>query len=114
MYPMVSIGSPELYQLRKLERERKTPKAGKDVDLMDGMKIVLEKHVPQLKEQGVQFAVASRTKSVEWAHSYVFSVVFICVDRKSLSQIISFLQIQSLGSIWAKGYLPLHRNFSWK
>ena len=61
--------TPELYQLRKLERERKIPKAGKDVELMEGMKIVLEKHVPELQKQGVQFAVASRTKSVEWAHS---------------------------------------------
>ncbi|CAJ1933918.1 unnamed protein product [Cylindrotheca closterium] len=64
-----TVWTPELYQLRKLEREKKIPKAGQDVQLMDGMKIVLENHVPKLQEQGVQFGVASRTKSVEWAHS---------------------------------------------
>ena len=64
-----TMWTPELYQLRKLQRANKTPRAGKDVKLMDGTKIVLEEYVPRLQDQGVQFAVASRTKSVEWAHS---------------------------------------------
>jgi magnesium-dependent phosphatase 1 len=36
---------------------------------MEGSKRVLEDYVPKLQEQGVQFAIASRTKSVEWAHA---------------------------------------------
>lgn len=64
-----TVWTPELYQLRKLEQKRMIPKAGQDVELMEGMKIILEKHVPKLKEQGVQFGIASRTQSVEWAHS---------------------------------------------
>jgi hypothetical protein len=61
--------TPELYKLRTLQRANQTPRAGKDVKLMEGTQKVLKEHVPKLQEQGVQFAVASRTKSVEWAHS---------------------------------------------
>eukprot|EP00980_Cylindrotheca_fusiformis_P007395 scaffold1525_cov142-Cylindrotheca_fusiformis.AAC.195 len=64
-----TLWTPELYQLRKLQRANQTPRAGKDVKLMKGAQKVLTEYVPKLQEQGVQFAVASRTKSVEWAHS---------------------------------------------
>jgi magnesium-dependent phosphatase 1 len=64
-----TLWTPELYQLRKLQRSNSTPKAGKDVQLMSGSQKLLEEHIPALQEQGVQFAVASRTKSVEWAHA---------------------------------------------
>lgn len=64
-----TLWKPELYQLRKLQRSNTTPKAGKDVHLMSGSQKVLKEHIPALQQQGVQFAVASRTKSVEWAHA---------------------------------------------
>jgi magnesium-dependent phosphatase 1 len=65
-----TLWTPELYQLRKLQRANMIPKAGKDVKLMKGSAQVLEEYVPQLQQDhGVQFAVASRTKSVEWAHA---------------------------------------------
>jgi magnesium-dependent phosphatase 1 len=64
-----TLWTPELYQLRKFQRANMTPRAGKDVKLMEGTKTILEKYVPKLQEQGVQFGIASRTKSVEWAHS---------------------------------------------
>jgi hypothetical protein len=64
-----TMWTPELYKLRTLQRANQTPRAGKDVKLMEGTQKVLKEHVPKLQEQGVQFAVASRTKSVEWAHS---------------------------------------------
>lgn len=65
-----TLWTPELYQLRKRHgKENFSPTPRKDVNLMKGAEIVLEKLVPQLQEQGVQFAIASRTKSVEWAHA---------------------------------------------
>ena len=82
-----TLWTPELYQLRKLQKSKTntTPKAGKDVHLMKGSKILLEEHVPVLKEQGVQFAVASRTKSVEWAHALL--------GQFNLLDIFSYVQI---------------------
>jgi magnesium-dependent phosphatase 1 len=64
-----TLWTPELYQLRKLQRANQVPTAGKDVKLMEGSSKVIEEYIPKLKEQGVQFGVASRTKSVEWAHA---------------------------------------------
>ena len=64
-----TLWTPELYQLRRLQRANQNPVAGKDVKLMKGSQKVVDVYIPKLREQGVQFAVASRTKSVEWAHS---------------------------------------------
>ena len=60
-----TLWSPELYQLRKLQRTNQTPVAGKDVKLLKGAKKALDakRTFPETK-----FAVASRTKSVDWAH----------------------------------------------
>ena len=64
-----TLWTPALYQLRKKKEKNFSPRAGDDVKLMDGSKEILEHFVPKLQEQGVQFAVASRTKSVEWAYT---------------------------------------------
>ena len=61
-----TLWSPELYQLRTHQRTNTIPIAGKDVQLMEGAQAALAlKHTMP----DTQFAVASRTKSVEWAHS---------------------------------------------
>lgn len=66
-----TVWTPELYQLRKLQRQKNAlPKAGLDVDLFPGARAVLE--CIRSNEDGrwsdVKIAVASRTKSVNWAH----------------------------------------------
>ena len=60
-----TIWSPELYQLRNLQRANTTPVAGKDVKLFEGARAALD---AKSKIPGIKFAVASRTKSVDWAH----------------------------------------------
>ena len=65
-----TIWTPELYQLRKLARANQYPKAHEDVKLYPAAEAIIQ----QIKDDreryfpGVQFAVASRTKSVDWAH----------------------------------------------
>lgn len=58
-----TLWTPELYQLRAIERSGKTPVAEKDVKLFDGAKAILENPPP------ISMAIASRTKSGAWAHS---------------------------------------------
>lgn len=60
-----TIWSPELYQLRNLQRANTTPVAGRDVKLFKGAQAALN---AKTKLPGIKFAVASRTKSVDWAH----------------------------------------------
>ena len=65
-----TLWCPELYQLRRLQRANAFPVAGKDVQLFDGAQEILD-YIRQEKEglfADTTFAVASRTKSVEWAH----------------------------------------------
>ena len=70
-----TLWTPELYQLRKLQRNNQLPKAHRDVKLFPAIQSILE----GIREQranndsnnewaNTRFAVASRTKSVEWAH----------------------------------------------
>ena len=64
-----TVWSPELYQLRKLQRANQMPVAGKDVTLFPGTKDFLAKvQAGDYFPSDTKFAVASRTKSVEWAH----------------------------------------------
>lgn len=65
-----TIWTPELYQLRRLSRANQYPVAHQDVKLYPAVKSIIQRikanrddHYPN-----VQFAVASRTKSVDWAH----------------------------------------------
>jgi magnesium-dependent phosphatase 1 len=53
--------------LRKLQRNNGTPVAGKDVKLLPGAEFALRAARSGLYD-GVKFAVASRTKSIDWAH----------------------------------------------
>ena len=80
-----TLWTPELYQLRKLQKSNTVPRAGRDVHLMDGTQKILKDHIPVLQQQGVQFAVASRTKSVEWAHALL--------GQFGLLDVFSYVQI---------------------
>jgi magnesium-dependent phosphatase 1 len=62
-----TLWTPELYTLRNLERAKVRPIARKDVNLFPGAQQVMEQ-IRQGKFPHTRFAVASRTKSVAWAH----------------------------------------------
>lgn len=64
-----TLWTPELYQLRKLERMKVLPVAGRDVKLFPVAEAIIEsvRSNPE-KWSNTKFAVASRTKSVQWAH----------------------------------------------
>lgn len=65
-----TLWSPELYQLRKLQRSNMYPIAHKDVKLFPAAWNVIQ-HIradPDGNFVNTKFAVASRTKSVDWAH----------------------------------------------
>jgi magnesium-dependent phosphatase 1 len=70
-----TLWTPELYQLRRLQRQNLTPVAGKDVKMFEGAIKVLEEIIPSLKhpETGEPplLAIASRTQSVEWAEDLI-------------------------------------------
>jgi magnesium-dependent phosphatase 1 len=61
-----TLWTPELYFIRNLERGAK-PVARKDIDLFPGAKEVLQM-IRDGKFSNTQFALASRTTSVDWAH----------------------------------------------
>ena len=62
-----TLWTPELYTLRHLERTKARPIAGTDVTLFPGAQQVMEQ-IRAGKFPNTRFAVASRTKSVSWAH----------------------------------------------
>ena len=65
-----TLWTPELYQLRRLERSNQVPVAGKDVQLFGGAKEILENIIPNLTSDDGEkpiLAIASRTNKVEWA-----------------------------------------------
>lgn len=65
-----TLWTPELYQLRKLARANQYPVAHDDVKLFPAIKAILEgiKNDRNGRFANTKFAVASRTKSVDWAH----------------------------------------------
>ena len=66
-----TLWTPELYQLRRLQRANQTPRAGKDVKLFEGARKVLNEIIPSLAEDAQEppiLAIASRTQSAAWAH----------------------------------------------
>lgn len=64
-----TLWTPELYQLRKIERNKMKPVANKDVKLFPAAKEIIEMLRSDEKYSRTKFAIASRTKSVSWAHS---------------------------------------------
>lgn len=66
-----TVWTPELYQLRTHQRAGRTPVAHRDVQLLPGARAALERKQRRAEDDvlsSVSFAVASRTKSVDWAH----------------------------------------------
>lgn len=63
-----TLWTPELYQLRRLDRSNQIPVAGRDVELFDGAREVLENIIPNLQgDEKPILAIASRTNKVDWA-----------------------------------------------
>jgi len=78
--------TPELYKLRKLQRENMTPIADKDVKLFLGMRSVVKSIHENIELwNNTKFAVASRTKSVDWAHNLL--------DQFNLTSFFDYLEI---------------------
>jgi len=65
-----TLWTPELYQLRKLQRNNQIPVAHSDVKLFPAAWDIIQKirNDPDDTFANTKFAVASRTTSVEWAH----------------------------------------------
>lgn len=63
-----TLWTPELYQLRKLARNNQFPVANQDVKLFPAAKQMIMEMKKDEKYANTKFAVASRTKSVDWAH----------------------------------------------
>lgn len=79
-----TLWTPELYQLRQIERLKRFPVAGKDVKLFP----VADDIIQQIrigKYPGTKFAVASRTKSVEWAQNLL--------EQFNLREIFDYVEI---------------------
>ena len=62
-----TLWTPELYQLLKLQSSNQYPVAHKDVKLYPAVKTIIEQ-IRNEQYSDVKFAIASRTKSVDWAH----------------------------------------------
>jgi len=64
-----TLWTPELYQLRKLQRNKQYPVANKDVKLFPVARdILLQQIVDNPTFANTKLAVASRTQNVEWAN----------------------------------------------
>jgi magnesium-dependent phosphatase 1 len=65
-----TLWTPELYTLRKLQRNNQSPVAHKDVKLFPAAWDVIQqiRNHPDDTFANTKFAIASRTKSVDWAH----------------------------------------------
>jgi len=102
-----TLWTPELYQLRRLERSNQKPVAGRDVKLFDGAKEVLETVIPNLGERDGDnkpiLAIASRTNKVAWAEDLLDQ--FQLRDRFDAIEIFPgvktnhFLKIQRLTKV---------------
>jgi magnesium-dependent phosphatase 1 len=82
-----TLWTPELYQLRTIARNNQIPVAHKDVKLFDGAHKVIQqiKSDPEKRFANTKFAVASRTKSVDWAHDLL--------DQFELRDVFDFVEI---------------------
>jgi magnesium-dependent phosphatase 1 len=79
-----TLWTPELYQLRNIERSNRCPVAHKDVQLFPAAKDVIQQ-IKSGNYPGIKFAVASRTKSVDWAHDLL--------DQFKLREVFDYVEI---------------------
>lgn len=82
-----TLWTPELYQLRSIARDNRHPVAHRDVKLFPGAHKIIQqiKEDPEKRFVNTKFAVASRTKSVDWAHSLL--------DQFKLRDVFNFVEI---------------------
>jgi len=80
-----TLWTPELYQLRKLARNNQLPVAHKDVKLFPAAKEMIMEMKKDEKYANTKFAVASRTKSVDWAHDLL--------DQFELKEWLDYVEI---------------------
>ncbi|KAL7516769.1 hypothetical protein ACHAWX_001748 [Stephanocyclus meneghinianus] len=82
-----TLWTPELYQLRSIARDNRHPVAHRDVKLFPGAHKIIQqiKEDPEKRFVSTKFAVASRTKSVDWAHSLL--------DQFELRDVFDFVEI---------------------
>ena len=82
-----TLWTPELYQLRKLQRNNQFPVAHKDVKLYPAAWDVIQKirNDPDGKFADTKFAIASRTKCGDWAHDLL--------DQFELKDLFDYIEI---------------------
>ena len=81
-----TVWTPELYQLRQLQRRNQFPVAGKDVTLMKGAAELLTKvRDGDYFPSSTKFAVASRTQSGEWANDLL--------DQFEIRDVVDYVEI---------------------
>ncbi|KAL3809267.1 hypothetical protein ACHAXA_009965 [Cyclostephanos tholiformis] len=79
-----TLWTPELYQLRNIQRSNRYPVAHQDVHLFPAANYIIQ----QIKNgnfPNTKFAIASRTKSVDWAHRLL--------DQFELREIFDYVEI---------------------
>ena len=80
-----TVWTPELYQLRKLQRNNRFPVANKDVKLYPPIQTIVERKNKNNNTNNTKFAIASRTKSVEWAHDLL--------DQFGIKEFFDYIEI---------------------
>mmetsp|Transcript_48384 Transcript_48384/g.102894 ORF Transcript_48384/g.102894 Transcript_48384/m.102894 type:complete len:499 (+) Transcript_48384:47-1543(+) len=84
-----TLWTPELYQLRKIARSNRYPVAHQDVKLFPAAKEIIQqiKNEREGRFAETKFAVASRTKSVDWAHDLL--------EQFELKELFDYVEIFS-------------------
>ena len=102
-----TIWTPELYQLRKYQQLTQTPVAGRDVQLFPGAAQLFD-YIRQghYFPSTTQFAVASRTTSVDWAHALLTQ--FELRQHLSFVEIFPGTKIQHFENLARHSGVPYH------
>ena len=105
-----TLWTPELYQLRRLERSNQIPVAGRDVKLFDGAREVLEDILPNIGGGDDQnkpiLAIASRTNKVDWAEDLLDQ--FQLRDRFAAIEIFPGIKTNHFAKIQRLTKVPFH------
>ncbi len=102
-----TLWTPELYQLRRLERSNQTPVAGRDVELFSGAKEILETVIPNLPgDEKPILAIASRTNKVEWAEDLLDQ--FQLRDMFGAIEIFPGIKTNHFSKISRRTKIPFH------
>lgn len=77
-----TLWTPELFQLRKLQRNDQLPVAGKDVTIFPGAQKIIDR---LRSKEGVKLGIASRTNSGAWARDLI--------DQFGLTDVFEYVEI---------------------